>query len=158
MKSFISTTIFLTGVAAYVLARPSVFPREGPAIPLPKNALSALEEMRCNVTSNAVASNCDRLFSSTFAMHYDKWHTCEYQKGSPSSKANLKAYNPVCVGPGHCCIYATRIVSADEVKIYGPKLMGCRSNQKDAVNGRIQIPGGSLCIADAGGCSGCFSE
>ncbi|KAF8889062.1 hypothetical protein BD779DRAFT_1672022 [Infundibulicybe gibba] len=138
MKFSISVVLLLVGVLQ-VLAAP-------PTPPVPMRG----EEMLCDITKDAVTSDCEKLLSSNFPVHYGgENRTCSYE----TVWGNARAYNPVC--SGKCCIYTTSDrISANDVREYGKMLF-----QKCKNNGRMRLPGGrTLCISNKDGCEDCFES
>ncbi|KAF8889064.1 hypothetical protein BD779DRAFT_1672024 [Infundibulicybe gibba] len=87
---FSFATLLLAGVSQ-VLAVPT------------NTTLSTRDNLTCGTTSNAVTSDCKKLLDSDFSLNYGRGHTCSYYEDLVWRR--VKAYNPVCWGPGNCCIY-----------------------------------------------------
>ncbi|KAF8876273.1 hypothetical protein BD779DRAFT_1677881 [Infundibulicybe gibba] len=158
MRSYVSIALLLAGTA-WALVFPQLFNhQEMRPIPLPEKALSTRKDIRCGTGApDAVASDCKRLFNKNFEVHYNKDHTYQYWETHPKVKAWVQVYEPYCFIHGFCCISTTRKdLTADDIKKYGKELLKCEDTKKNAVNGRMQIPGGFLCISDSQGWEKCL--
>ncbi|TFK96505.1 hypothetical protein BDV98DRAFT_597553 [Pterulicium gracile] len=134
---FIAASVF--GLNLFLCTGATVLPRQG----------NISNRPTCGTTGDAVLADCRKLLDNWPA--FPDWNpTCHYGVN--------KAWNPVC--EGGCCVYTDwdGALWAD-VKNAVSNLMGCASEEKNAINGVIDVVDtGRVCVGDRAACGDCFED